>query len=261
MSPLLTVDLRLTQQYLTMTITLSPLRAARIWLHSSFQTFGNRPALSLNFSRLLPLLCAPLHTAQAVHEVAVEEYELGTYTPADWVNLLETRFSVGVEHLRQRFSQGTGSLLLLLSRVPSGVLEAWPCVLPVTLSETAHSLWSSRQVASDALLGSSRVWCGSASSCQGLAECKASLARSASLDACPLALPAPFVSGLFSGRGKLGASFWPSFSHLSLNLSTDLFFRLSKQKSYCGSKQNVFSTSSLYTAHISASSVSCCRRK
>ena len=67
----------------------------------------------------------PLHTAQAVHEVVVEEYrtldtvnyELATYTPADWVRLFETRFSLSVEHLRQRFPQGTGSLL---ARVPSG---------------------------------------------------------------------------------------------------------------------------------------------
>ena len=42
----------------------------------------------------------PLHAAQAVHEV--EEYrildsvnyELATYTPADWVRLFETRFSL-----------------------------------------------------------------------------------------------------------------------------------------------------------------------
>ena len=53
-----------------------------------------------------------------------------------------------------------------------------------------------------------------------LVEGKASLARSASLDACPLALPANFVSGLSSGCVKLGASFWPSFSLLNLNLST-----------------------------------------
>ena len=80
----------------------------------------------------------------------------------------------------------------------------------------AHAPWSSRQVASKALLGSSRAW----SCCQGLAEGKASAARSASLDACPVALPALFVSGLFSGRVNLGASFWPPCPLLSLNLST-----------------------------------------
>ena len=49
-------------------------------------------------------------------------YGLATYTPADWVRLFETRFSLSVEYLRQRFPQGTGSLLSLLARVPPGVL-------------------------------------------------------------------------------------------------------------------------------------------
>ena len=59
----------------------------------------------------------PLHTAQDVHEVVAEEYrildsvnyELATHSPADWVCLFETRFSLSVEHVRQRFPQGTGS--------------------------------------------------------------------------------------------------------------------------------------------------------
>ena len=58
----------------------------------------------------------------------------------------------------------------------------------MTLSETAHSPWSPRQVASEALLGSFRAWSGSASCCHGLAEGKASLARSASFDVCPHAV-------------------------------------------------------------------------
>ena len=109
-------------------------------LHSSFQTFGSRPAFSLTFSRLVPATVGgrqprnvpPLHTAQAVHEVVAEEYrildsvncELATYTPADWMCLFETRFSLSVEHLRLRFPQRTGSLLSLLARVPSGVLAS-----------------------------------------------------------------------------------------------------------------------------------------
>ena len=83
----------------------------------------------------------PLHTAQAVHEVVVEEYrilhsvncELATYTPADSVRLFETRFSLSVEHLRQRIPQGTGSLRSLLAGVPSGVLAS------LALCLTAHS--------------------------------------------------------------------------------------------------------------------------
>ena len=74
----------------------------------------------------------PLHTAQALHEVVTEEYrilesvnyELVTCTPADWVRLFETRFSLSVEHLRQRFPQGTDSLLSVLARVLSGVLAS-----------------------------------------------------------------------------------------------------------------------------------------
>ena len=99
----------------------------------------------------------PLHTAQAVHEVVVKEYrivgsvnyELATHSPADLVCLFETRFSLTVEHLRQRFPQGTGSLLSLLARFPSA------------LSMTARSPWSSRQVASEVLPGSFRAWSGS----------------------------------------------------------------------------------------------------
>ena len=155
-----------------------------------------------------------------MHEVQVGEYfildsvsyELATYTPADWVRLFETRFPLSVEHLRQRFPQETGSLLSLLARV-------WPCVWPVTLSETALESTPSG-------IGGSAWFL----SClvrvrfllRGLAEGKASLDRSASLDACLLALPMPSVSGLFSGRVKLEASCWPSFSLLSLNLSTDV---------------------------------------
>ena len=158
-------------------------------------------ALAATQDRRQPRNVPPQHTAQAVHEVVVEEYrsldpvnyELATYTPADWVRLFETRFSLSVEHLRQRFPQGTGSLLSLLARVPSGVLARLAlCLASDFVPDRQLSLWSPRQVASEALLGSSRAWSWSVSCCQGLAEGEASLARSASLDACPLALPALF---------------------------------------------------------------------
>ena len=90
-------------------------------------------------------------------------------------------------------------------------LQAWPCVFPVTMSGTAHSSWSPLRVASGVLLGSFRTWSGSASCCLGLAEGKASLVRSASLDARPLA-PHASVSGPFSESLKLGASFLQFFS-------------------------------------------------
>ena len=62
------------------------------------------------------------------------------------------------------------------------------------------------------------------------AEGNASLARSASLDAGLLALPAPPVSGLLSGRLKLGTFFFFcnfSFSLFSLDRSTDVGTELS----------------------------------
>ena len=101
----------------------------------------------------------PLHTAQAVHEVATQEYrvlesvnyELVTYTPADWVCLFEARFSLSVQHIRQRFPQGTGSLLSRLARVPSGVLARLALCLasdyvwdrPLSLQSTPSRIGSS----------------------------------------------------------------------------------------------------------------------
>ena len=67
--------------------------------------------------------------------------------------------------------------------------QARPCFWQETLSVTARSPWNLSQVALEAQPGSSRAWPGSASCCRVFAEGKASLARSASLDACPLALP------------------------------------------------------------------------
>ena len=102
----------------------------------------------------------PLQTAQAVPEVVTEEYrilesmncELATFSPADWVCLFETRFSSSVEHLRQRFPQGTGSLLSLLTRVPSGILASLALCLAIDCVRD-HSPWSPRQVALGAGLG------------------------------------------------------------------------------------------------------------
>ena len=91
---------------------------------------------------------------------------------------------------------------------PLGFSQAWLCVWQVTLSETAHSPWSPRQVVLEGQPGSSRAWFGSAFCCQALTEANASLALSASLDACLLALPAPSFSRLFSGRLRLEASFF-----------------------------------------------------
>ena len=99
-----------------------------------------------------------LHAAQ-VHEVVAEEcrilesviYELVTYTPAEWVRLFETRLSLNVEHIRQRFPQGTGSLHSLPARTPSGVLASMALCLasdhvrdrPLSLESTPSRIGSS----------------------------------------------------------------------------------------------------------------------
>ena len=204
--------------------------------HYSFQILASRPAPSDLLTTLAAILCRrqphnvpPLHVAQAVHELLAKEYrtlesvkyELVTYTPADWVCLFEVRFSLRVQHLRQRSPQVTGSLLSRSRAFPLVFWRAWRCVSPMTVSGTAHSPWSPRQVASGALPGSSRVWSGSASCSLGIAEGGAALVRSASLDARPLAL-----SMLLSLAPLQNVRSWKLlflyFSHLSLNLSTDL---------------------------------------
>ena len=103
--------------------------------HFSFQT-PRQPARSLTdlLAAVAALLAgrqphnAPLlHSAPTVHEVVAEEYrivenyELGTYTPGDWVKLFEVRFSLWTQQYRQRFPQVTCSLL---ARVPSDVLAS-----------------------------------------------------------------------------------------------------------------------------------------
>ena len=90
-------------------------------------------ALAATLGRRQPRNVPPLHTAQAVHEMVAEyrilesvNYELATFTPADWVRLFETRFSLSVEHLRQRFLQGTERHPLSLKSTPSRIgSTAW----------------------------------------------------------------------------------------------------------------------------------------
>ena len=113
-------------------------------------------------------------------------YEVVTFSPADWVCLFETRFFLSVEHLRQRFPRGTGSLL---SRVPSRVLASLRLASDnvrdrsLSLESTPSRIGSSAWFLFVRGLGQlPAVW--------GSLTVKASLARSASLDARPLALPA-----------------------------------------------------------------------
>ena len=131
-----------------------------ILIHFSFRILGSQPAPSLTFSRLLAdvlgrrqphnvsALCI---AAQAVNEIVTEEcrileslnYELVTHTSADWVCLFGARFSLSIQHLRERFPQGTGSPLSLPARVPSKVLASVdsPLSLESTPSRVGSSAW------------------------------------------------------------------------------------------------------------------------
>ena len=124
-----------------------------------------------------------LHSARTVHEVVTEEYlilesvnnELETYTPGDWVKLFEVRCSNSLSASRKRLTR--------FSRAPPLTYwQAGPCIPD--------------QVASGALLGSSLVCFGPASSRPGFTGCNAALARrtsSRTLHASVLALPYQFV--------------------------------------------------------------------
>ena len=126
-----------------------------------------------------------------MHEVVAEEYrnlesvnyELVTYTPADWVCLFGVRFCPA--GIRQRSPQVTGSLHTLLSRVPSNVLASVAlCVDNDYVLDHPLSLESApSRIGSSAWFLSCVVWV-----CLGIAEGKATLVWSASLDARPLAL-------------------------------------------------------------------------
>ena len=99
------------------------------WLHSSFQTIGRRPALSLTSA-----LCR--YSGQApISQCATSAHgsTAGWCTPAGWVCLFETRFSLNVEHRGLAHCSRCSRVSL------PGFSQAWPCVWPVTLSETAHS--------------------------------------------------------------------------------------------------------------------------
>ena len=161
----------------------------------------------------------PLHTAQAVHEVVAEEYrivESVNYELAtSWRLIRQQTGCVSSSIFGSASHKGLAHNSHCSRAFLPGYLQAWPCVSPVTVSETAHSPWSPRQVASGALPGSSPAWPGSAFCGQGFAEGKASPARSASLDACPLALPALSVSGLLSECLKLELFFLQFFSSQS----------------------------------------------
>ena len=75
-------------------------------LRSSFQTLGSRPAHG---------------SCRCSGQAPTSQRATSAHGPG-WVRLFKTLFSLSAEHLRQRFPQGTGSLLSLLARAPSGVL-------------------------------------------------------------------------------------------------------------------------------------------
>ena len=118
----------------------------------------------------------PLHAAQAVREVVTKEYHIletlnygGDEFHASSVHLFETRFSLNVLHLRQRFPQGAGSLLSLLIRASSEVLAS-------TALRLASDFARDRQVSLEALPGL-LVFGLSVSSCSSRALCLWPLVR------------------------------------------------------------------------------------
>ena len=86
-------------------------------------------AIAALLARRQPHNAPLLHSARTVHEVITEEhrilesvnFELGTCTPGEWVQLFELRFSLCTQQHQQRFPQVTRSLP---PRVPSGVLAS-----------------------------------------------------------------------------------------------------------------------------------------
>ena len=181
--------------------------------HFSFQIPGSRPSPSPTFSRLslLFLAGASLTSCRLCVRLRLCMKLWVTYTPADWVCLFEVRFSLRVRHLRQRSpAGGWPTTLTALARSLWCSGERGPAS-PMTVSGTAHSLWSPSQVTSGALLRSSRAWSGSASCSLGITGGEAGLVRSASLDARPLALPM-LLSLASPERAKPEASLFVFFS-------------------------------------------------
>ena len=87
-------------------------------------------------------------------------FELAIHSLADWVCPFETRFSLSVEHLRQRFPQGTGSLLSLLAREHSGVLASLAlCLASVFVRDRPLSLeCTPSRIGSSAWFPSCLIW-------------------------------------------------------------------------------------------------------
>ena len=146
-------------------------------------------------------------------------YELATYSLADLVRLSESRFT-----------QGTGSLLSLLARFPSGVLACLALSLASDfVRDRLLSLESTpSRIGSSAWFFSCTVWVSFLLS--GLAEVKPRWPGPPPSTRVLLLFLRFLSLASFSGRVKLGASFWPSFSHLSLNPSTDLIFHSAQKK-------------------------------
>ena len=119
--------------------------------------------LAALLDRRQPHNVPPLHSARTVHEVVDEEYrilesvnyELGTYTRADWVSLFEVRFFLVGPATSAALS--AGDLLTALAHPLLVFGQAGPCASSMTVSGTAHALWTPRHVASGARHGSSHV--------------------------------------------------------------------------------------------------------
>ena len=126
-----------------------------------------------------------LHSAWTVQQVITEEYrslesvhnELGTPTPAAWIQVFEKRLCLLCQQCQQHGPQTPRSRSLWCIRA-----------LPTSTSQISHSLWSPGPVALGALRGFSRACSGSVSRLLEHASDNAAVARFVSSGACLLAL-------------------------------------------------------------------------
>ena len=194
-------DVHLSQPQSTFTSSCIP-RGILIRSHFSFQTARSLTDLFTAIAALLagrqPHNAPLLHSARTVHEVVAEEYrivetfELGTYTPGDWVKLFEVRFCL-VDF--SNIDSASRRRLVHFSRASP---------LSVTTSETTHSRPS--RIGSSAWFLSC-VFAGSVSSRPGFTGDKAALASVRFLRHKSSRTPHAFVSYFpFSVCVKPGAS-------------------------------------------------------
>ena len=134
-------------------------------------------AVAALFVRRQPHNAPFLHSARTVQRVVTEEcilefvhFELGTPTPAAWIQVFEKRLSLRCQQFQQHGPQSMRSLLARGSLLCIGECGSEHC--RTSTSQIRHSLWSPGPVALGALRGSSRARSGFVSRLREHAWCK-----------------------------------------------------------------------------------------